>query len=84
MDALRPVLEECGQAHLLEGWTELSPEQQAAFVQQLQSVDWPYVRHIFQGSMAGADQKAKPAEPVNNVATLAVRALHRLLRHLPA
>lgn len=36
MEALRPVLEKCGQQHLLDGYEALSPEEQAELLQQLQ------------------------------------------------
>ena len=36
MEALRPVLEKCGQQHLLEGYEELPAEQQAELLHQLQ------------------------------------------------
>ena len=35
-EQLRPVLEECGQLHLLEGAEQLPAEQQAQFLEQLQ------------------------------------------------
>jgi hypothetical protein len=36
MEALRPVLEKCGQQHLLEGYEQLPAEQQAELLEQLQ------------------------------------------------
>ena len=36
MAALRPVLEKCGQQHLLEGYEQLPAEQQAELLEQLQ------------------------------------------------
>jgi hypothetical protein len=36
MEALRPVLERCGQEHLLDGYESLSPQEQAELLQQLQ------------------------------------------------
>ena len=36
MEALRPVLEKCGQEHLAEGFDALAPEQQAELLAQLQ------------------------------------------------
>ena len=36
MEALRPVLEKCGQQHLLEGYEQLPSEQQAELLEQLQ------------------------------------------------
>ena len=39
MDALRAKLERCGQQHLLDGYEQLSVEQQAQLLEQLQ-VGW--------------------------------------------
>ncbi|EFN54432.1 hypothetical protein CHLNCDRAFT_31829 [Chlorella variabilis] len=70
MEALRPVLEKCGQQHLLEGYEELPAEQQAELLHQLEGIDFEYVNHIFTASMAAADIPAAPAAPVSDVTTL--------------
>lgn len=70
MDVLRAALERAGQAHLLERWEALSPEEQANLQAQLQDIDFDYLRHIFQASLAEGAGTVAPPEPVRDVLTL--------------
>lgn len=70
LEALRPVLDKCGQLHLLEGCADLGEEQQEQLLGQLKAINFEYVSHIFKSSMAAADTPAAPAAPVADVATL--------------
>ncbi|GAB4820374.1 hypothetical protein N2152v2_007420 [Parachlorella kessleri] len=71
MEALKAELTAAGQEHLLEGWEELSSEEQQALKEQLEAVDYKYLTHIYKSSIAAsADSAAAPAQPVEGVVTL--------------
>lgn len=60
-ETLVNTLEEFGQSHVLNWWNELTGDQKATFVDQLEAVDFPGLRRLTSGAKTGS-QSESPAE----------------------
>lgn len=56
IDKLRARLTEAGQSHLVQFWNELSPEEQAEMIQDLQGMDFKEINGFFKSAMETSGQ----------------------------
>lgn len=56
IDKLKARLTEAGQSHLLQFWNELSPEEQAEMIQDLEGMDFKEINGFFKSAMETSSQ----------------------------